>query len=333
MSNNKLLVVYNTCGVLGDSHKPRVTDYGLTAGVVTDWYLDAISSLLNQSLDGCKVVWSSCLNSDECIERLRDKFKSKIEYCIHTQRYTVNVTFNKTVQECVKKFGEFEGYLYIDSGCLLGDDPNTLYKIYNSFVRNSYGILSIQTNTDTGFQGLESRFVNNSEDPQVRDEDYIIPIGKAINLHVSVFSNDLYKKYNTIIPDVFTAYSTESTFGFLCSSVQKRWAIMKDLQIRHLKSLDGATSCHPHFSAVHGNHWNNLVCNRNALDFINDPEAIKAGLGYEECNNIMNHDPNAYDKEGNALYVDDLSNIIKKYLFLTEEELNYNNIEGHFLGE
>jgi len=333
MNSNKLLVVYNTCGIRGDNTKPRITDYGLAVGTVTEWYLDSIGKLLNQNLDGCKIALSSCLNSDECIEQLRGKFKSKIEYSIHTQPYTVNITFNKTVQECVKKFGEFEGYLYIDSGCLLDDDPNVLSNIYSSFVHNDYGILSVQTNTDTGFQGLENGFANNSEDPQIRDGDYVIPIGKAINLHVSVFSNDLYKKYNRIIPDVFTAYSTESIFGFLCASVQKRWAIMKDLQIRHLKSLDGATSCHAHFSSVHSNHWNNLVCNRNALEFINDPEARKAGLGYEECNNIMNHDPDAYDKEGNALYVDELSNIIKKYLFLTEEELNYNNIEGHFLGE
>ena len=40
---------------------------------------------------------------------------------------------------------------------------------------------------------------------------------------------------------------------------------------------------------------------RDALDFINDPEAYYAGLGYEECNDIMNHNSKSYDEEGNPL--------------------------------
>ena len=49
------------------------------------------------------------------------------------------------------------------------------------------------------------------------------------------------------------------------------------------------------------NTWNNLLYERDALDFINDPEAYYAGLGYEECNDIMNHNSKSYDEEGNPL--------------------------------
>ena len=319
MDKNKLLAVYNTCGIREDN---------------IDWYIECIHSLLNQNFEDCKIVLSSCLNSEDCLQKIRNTFGSKILYCIHTQAHTVNITFNKTVQECVKKYGEFEYYLYIDSGCLLDNDLNLFSTVYQSCVNNDYGILSVQTNTDTAFQGLGLGLTNDSEHPQICDEDYVLPIGQAINLHVFLFCNDIYKKYNKIIPDVFAAHYTESTFGFLCSSVQKRWAIIKDLHIQHLKSIDGATLCKPHHSSVYKNRWNNLLYDRNALDFITSPEARKSGLGYGECDDIMHHDPNAYDEDGNALYADDLSNIIQKYLFLTDDELSYdNNIEGYFLEE
>jgi hypothetical protein len=314
--NRKMLVVYNTCGIKKDN---------------TEWYIKCINSLLNQDFAGYHIVLSSCLNSPACFRRLYEVFGKKISYCYHVEPHTVNVTFNKTVQECVKEFGEFESYLYVDSGCLIEDENNFLKKIYESFKTNSYGILSVQTNTDTCFQVLDPTFINDCDTPQIVDKDYVIPVGKAINLHFSLFSGEIYNTYNKILPDVFAAYCSESTLSFVCASINQRWAIMKDLLVKHHKSIDGATLCVPHHSVVHQNHWNNLLYDRNALDFINDPEAFKGGLGYEECNNIMNHDPAAYDNNENALYREKLVEVIDKYLFLREKELNYDQIKIKFI--
>ena len=44
----------------------------------------------------------------------------------------------------------------------------------------------------------------------------------------------------------------------------------------------------------------------------------QAGLGYEECNEIMMHDPNAYDDDGRALHKEQLIKVIDKYLFFVE---------------
>ena len=96
----KLLVVYNTCGIKCDN---------------TDWYIKCINSLLEQDFDDYRVVLSSCMNGPECFKRVYDTFGNKISYCYHAEPHTVNITFNKTVQECVNRFGEFEGYLYVDS--------------------------------------------------------------------------------------------------------------------------------------------------------------------------------------------------------------------------
>ena len=73
---------------------------------------------------------------------------------------------------------------------------------------------------------------------------------------------------------------------------------MKDLFVNHFHqspTSDFASSCAyfkpgvGHVSKENGTPWNNLMCNRDALEFINDPEAIDCGLGYEELANIMLH--------------------------------------------
>jgi hypothetical protein len=316
VNKNKVLVVYNTCGIKCDN---------------TDWYIKCINSLLNQDFDDFKVVLSSCLNSPECFKQVYDTFRDKISYCYHAEPHTVNITFNKTVQECVKRFGEFESYLYVDSGCSFGDQTDILEKAYKNFKLNEYGILSIQTDTDTGFQGLGLNFKNDAQEAQVVGKDYIIPLGKAINLHLNIFHNDLYKLCEKIIPDVFAAHCTESTFNYLCASVNRRWAIMKDVMVSHRKSLDGATLCVPHWSPVHRNRWNNLLYGRNALDFINNKEVYRVGLGYEECNNILNYNPGAYDSDNVPLDRDGLTRVIKEFLFLTEKELDYNQFKTKFI--
>jgi len=312
----KILVVYNTCGIKCDN---------------TDWYIKCINGLLNQDFDDYKVVLSSCLNRPECFKKIYNTFGKRISYCYHAEPHTVNITFNKTVQECVKEFGEFESYLYVDSGCFLGESSSSLKDIYDSYKLNSYGILSVQTDTDTCFQSLDPNLKNDSDTPQIVNEDYIIPIGKAINLHFFLFDGEIYKRYNKILPDVFAAYCSESVLGFICASVNKHWAIMKNLQVKHHKSIDGATLCVPHHSPVHGNHWNNLLYGRDALAFIHDKEAYEVGLGYEECNNIMKHNPDAYNMGGKALHSEGLSRIIGKYLFLSKNDLDYDNIKIKFV--
>lgn len=311
----KLLVVYNTCGIQRDN---------------TDWYIECINSLLEQDFDDYRVVLSSCLNSPECFKKVYDTFGNKISYCYHAEPHTVNITFNKTVQECVSHFGEFEGYLYVDSGVIFSR-KDVLQKAYDLYMSGPYAFTSVQVDTDTGFDQIG--FENDPSDAiQVKEEDFIVPVGAACNLHSQIFSNQAYKAFdNRLMPDVFKAYCTESTFSFLCAALQKKWVILKDIVVRHEKGVDGASVSVPHWSPVHKNPWNNLFADRNALDFIKDPEAIAAGLGYEECNRIMIHDPSKYDKNGYSNQPDKLIKMINKYFFLTKEELNYENIKCRFI--
>jgi hypothetical protein len=323
MKNRKLLAVYNTCGIGGDN---------------TEWYIHSIKSLLNQDLEGVRVVLSSCRNSIECIKELHKTFGNDISYSLTPETHTVNITFNKTVQEAVKEFGEFDGYMYIDSGCTMEQQTDILRLAHQTLVENDYGIVVVQTDTDECLENLGPPYVYESKEIQVKKDHLVVPIGTSINQHTAVFSNDIFKQYKKLYPDIFAAFCSESVLNYIAASVGKKWAIMADRQVKHMKAVDGPSSGFEHRvesrdktgQLVKNNFWNNLLYNRDAVDFVTDPEALESGLGYEECNKIMMHNPDAYDTEGFCKDPTRLSKVVKKYLFLSNKELNYDIIKSSF---
>jgi hypothetical protein len=299
-----ILSVYNICGINGDN---------------TEWYIKCIESILKQDMK-TKVVISSCLNSQKCLSDLKDRFGDDIEICYYKDPYIVNVTFNKTVLHFAKT-EKFDGYLFIDSGVLLTDTKSITEMCKHL---NDCSMVTLQVDYDTGYESLG--FKPNSTEIQIKDSDFLIPLGKACNLHAQIFSNDLLEEFGLIIPDVFAAFCTESTFSFLNAVVGKKWIIVKDIISHHNKAVDGPSSTQPHYSQVFRTTWNNLLYGRDALDFILNLECIRVGIGYEECGNIMLHNQSAYE---NGLPKDKngLSSAIKKYFFSNSDELNYNNID------
>ena len=265
-----------------------------------DFYKKAISSILNQKFDGFHVVLSMYKNTLYCKRELAKEFGSKLSYVYYDIKYPlgVNSTFNKTVDLCVKNMGKFEGYLYVDSGVTFedmgpGNSEDIIQKSYDAFKSGPYAMASIQVNDDS-----------------------------------QIFSHEMYEAFNNkILPDVFAAYCSESVLSFLSSCIQKKWIIIKDVNIKHMPSIEGASVAFNHSSPRFKNSWNNLLCNRNALDFINDPTAIESGLGYEECGNIMMHKKEAYNEESYPVDPNSLRNNIRKYFFLSDKELSYGKIE------
>ena len=71
--------------------------------------MELTDNTLEDTLKDNKVVVSACKNSDSAIKRIKDMFGDKVEVCRIQDLYTVNVTFNKTVQEKVKKYGAVDG--------------------------------------------------------------------------------------------------------------------------------------------------------------------------------------------------------------------------------
>jgi len=305
----KILTVYNTCGIHRDS---------------TSWYIKCINSILDQDYNNNRVAISSCQNSPTCLADLKQEFGDRVDLYHFPDRYIVNTTFNKTVQECIKKYGEFDAYLFLDSGIVM-EEKSAISKGVEALKTNLYSMVSFQTDTDTGLQPLG--FLQDSEVAQIVDEDFVMPVGGACNLHAQFFTHDIYESFNSkVVPDVFAAYCTESTFSFINASIKKNWAILKDIVLKHNKNVDGASAGYSHVSNKFRNPWNNLLYDRNATDFINDPEAIEYGLGYEECGNVMLHNPDAYTKAGKARHPKKLKDLIVKYFYSCDSDLNYDDI-------
>jgi len=312
MEKNKLLVVYNTCGFSG--REP------------VDWYIDCIRNLLNQDLDGVKVVLSSCGNSGGAIKKLFEAFGRRIVYNLINDRITVNMSFNHTVAKCVEKFGEFEGYLYIDSGINFRDNAAVLSKAYELFKSDNYGMVTVQASNDNGFP----QWIG--VDKFVEDENFVIPVGRACNLHTQIFSNEIFKAFdNKIIPDIFVAYCTESVFSFLAAATNQRWVILKDVVAEHLKSVDGATCGFDH-TGPKGDNKNNLFANLDIYEICKDPEALASGFGYEEMQGVLHHDPTKYDENGMVEDSERLKEFIRTRIFLNKEQFNYDAITHKFVG-
>lgn len=304
---SKILTIYNICQKDKDN---------------TDHYINSIRSILNQNFADHRVVISACKNSDTCIRRLRNEFGNKIDILLYGE-LTANITFNKTVRECIKKYGNFQGYLYIDSGITL-TDPNIIGSISERMDTGIYSMITVQTDTDN-----ISRVVLGFD--WVIGNDYIIPIGKGCNCHCQLFTHDLYETYGgKIIPDVFKAYCTESVFSFLNAAVKKKWVIIKDIIIHHHHGLDGASQYFTTISERFGTPWNNFLFGRNTFDFMNDPEAINAGLGYEEIAGIMMHKSDTYDENGFSRDPEKLKRVILKYLYSNKQEIDYDNLAFSF---
>lgn len=298
----KIASIYNTCGINQDK---------------TDWYSHCIESILKQTLK-TDIVISSCLNKMECIDTLKSRFGDLLKIVYFPERLIVNITFNKTCQ--IIKDNDYDGYLFIDSGVYLKDE-DSIEQMANRL--DKYSMVTLQTDNDTGFETIG--MMQDCPFPQITYDDFVFPIGKACNLHAQIFSKDILNKFGRIIPDVFAAFCTESTFPFLNASVGKEWVIISDLMAIHNKSVDGPSSSQPHFSPTHKNPWNNLLYGRDAFEFINDKDAYEAGLGYEECANIMNHNPDVYN--GNFVKdPDKLAYYVNKYFFSNNKELNYDSI-------
>lgn len=297
--HNKLLVVYNPCGITPNDH------------LRLPIYFSALDSILNQSFYENEVVISSCCNSKQVKEAFIDRYRNSVMFNFMDAKLPVTVTFNKSVIEAVKIFGEFEGYVYVASDIIFGDNKYVLDKMYNVFKSGPYAMVSANVDFDSGNQlwGITPTGL------------YEVPLGSAVNLHCQIFSNDIYKAYGgKVYPDIFAGHCSESVFSFVCAAIKRKWVVISDLIVHHEKQKLDVQSAGftPRFPQ-----WEHPYLIKSVLEVVK--RGYEFGLGYEECQNILLHDPTKFDINGYSL-TDDLRNFIKNNLFLSKEYLDYDTI-------
>lgn len=316
---NKLYIAFNVCEISRQNN--------------CDTYIEGITSIVDQPFfkSNCKLVISGCGMTTRTKERLEKAFGSEASFSWVEDHVPISITFNLAILKMVEKFGAAEGYLYIDSGIrfLRYNDLENLYKR----LRDDIGIVGAITTTDCGFHqwfGIEERPENNDKVNELfKDEELILPIGKALNLHCQIFSNKLFEYYGKLCPDIFSGYCLESTFSSLCTALRAKWIITNEVIVEHRYGMDVGSSCSQpvRWKAIGKKDYDHPFVIPSILDRIQGGEQY--GLFYEACQGIMLGDMAQYDENGICTN-DQLKEFIKDKLFLHKDEFDYNSLTCEF---
>lgn len=325
-----LLVVYNACGLAGKEN--------------SESYIKNINSILSQDIEDTQVIFSGCCIKHETLNKVYGKFRKSINYCLTNERLAVNQSFNHTVLKSVEELGEFDGYMYVASDVCFSDDKTSLNRLHERIKDPSIGIVSPEIDKDNGYYwwfNFEEH--QNIWDIFGREKDFVVPLGCTANLHCKIFSNEIFKAYGNVLPDVFVSYCTESTFSFLAAAVKQKFIIANDVLYSHGENngmhagLDGQT-------LAFGAGWDFVYPgSRSMKAIVEDPEGVSAGFGHEEWvprfshkmdvpadKTYLMHDQNQFD-ENNFSLDDRLKNFIKNNLYLPKNVLDYDKIDYKFI--
>jgi hypothetical protein len=333
---NKLLCIFNVCGVRGLERLDR--------------YVRHIESCLRQEGDGWRVVVSGCCSTRTCKSVLRQKLGNRVSFNWIDQVLPVFTTCNHTVDQCVQRWGAFDGYVYLDSGVDIGagpwpheeDERVGVFRNLHQRIRSEVVAMSNVEISDGGFlHDVPCEGMLHSQNAMVavgvdedtgyewwglrppRGEDFVIPVGRTINLHSQAFSEDLRQAYGRILPDVFASDTGESIFTFMTAAIGRRFLLMGKPTVRHEHSMDGASV---------GFRGKPLTFKIEMDEFrrrIFD-EGKRVGFGYELCQQVLPHDPSLYDSEGNCLTAGPLRAFIRDNMFLRPEEFSYESVKHTF---
>jgi len=311
MNNNTLLVTFNTCG-LGSPEN-------------VDHYIKVIHQLLSQNFNNYRVVLSSCCNSDKVRQTIQKEFGNTISYNFIDDIVPVPVSFNDTVLESVKRWKKFDGYLYVESGLDFEQNTTILKELYDLMKSGPYSIISGRVDTDHGY-------IENGINIQNNKDHTIIPVGKALNGHIHIFSNKILQYYGQCWPSIFSGHCNESVMTFLCAALKTNWVLLTKSVIHHIEYLDKRSAGFdiPGWVASGRPTWDHPFIIPSIVQRICTQECWNAGLGYEEVKPIMMHRPDQFDENGFCIN-DKLREICKTKLFLQPDEFDYDKINHTYI--
>lgn len=312
--NKRLLVVYNICGLSGFQNLA--------------YYEDALKSVLLQkgfSPGQLKVVVSSCMSMDHAAQNLTHVFGRDLSYNWIGDSLPLTVSFNHTILKSVERFGAFDGYLYLDSGINFWDPLRRfdalkiLWDVHNE--ASDVAITAAMPSNDDGRGWWGIQYPENGE--------YTYKIGETTNLHCQIYSEEFRKAYEGRLHcDIFANDTSESVTSYLCAAIKKRFIMTNRLSVFHNTHLDGASFGWRGGEGIR----KRLFITEKSMDE-RYQEGQPLGFGYEECNgnSVWAHDQAMFDEDGNALQAENLHAFLKRELFLSKEQFDYDSIAHHFV--
>lgn len=314
----RLLSVYNICNIGNQGNVP--------------YYIDSLRSLLSQDFDGeHKVAVSGCMVLDGTQRGLEGIFGQNLTYNFIEEPHPLSITFNDTVNQCVKHFGAFDGYLYVDSGISFWDPSkryDALQLMWNVHASGPYAITAAFPSNDDGSSWWGIQY-----EPE---KDFVFPVGKTTNMHCQIFSEEWRQAYGRVLPDIFADHTMESTFSFLTAAIKRKFIITQKVHLLHNHSMDGASvgsrnkAQHPDFFPSSEMSPSVLLYKTKKSMDERHRGGYELGFGYEECKPYWNHDPDKYDAEGFAKD-ERLAPYLKQEFFLKPEEFDYGTVKRMFI--
>jgi len=285
--SEKFLVVYNICEF-------RQRNY--------EWYRRCLDNLLNQDYDpdSFQLLVSGCGVSEETEKKLMMRYGQRVWHNHVLARLPVQITFNKAIENVIHHTKtDYDGFIYIDSGMNCGSSKNIFTEISKRSQTKKYAMLTIQPNTDSGFQQINAagKLTDSSwKHTTPYTEDMEIRIGYSLCLHFQYFNRAIRDYYGKVLPDIFPS-GFESVLAYLASGLHLKWSIIKDIMIEHQISVDGPNSGTPKIPLR-----DQLMFGLDIKTTIINNYAKSLGLGYSEWAGgvSMAHDPEKFDEEGFA---------------------------------
>lgn len=323
MQNKELLIVYNTFG--GDENAEQYI-IGLKS---IFWHIN--QNNLNEKV---RVVVSSVLNFDECVNKIIDEFGEKVKIFRYDYRWPVQVSFNKTVDSSIKEFNEnYNGYLYMSAGTELTEIPDLFPRLIEKNNSGEYGIINLYVNEDNCHEQMCGKIGCQQEINFFYD--YVIPIKHFCNFHVGLINKEIREFYGLAVTDVFGKCGMEIALSFICYALRKKYILIGNSFTKHTYHSDSNL----YINEINGTPIEDIPCGlnwgRTHEIFLNDKEGIESGLGYWPgiyVENapwkyfIMNPDLSKYDE--NYFSTDErLKHAVKRCYFSNNNEIEYNKIK------
>jgi len=323
----KFLVVYNFCGSNLDN---------------CDMWIDHINSICSQKNADFDLVLSGSLISQNSKDRLTShlsviNIKGNIYTDFIEELHPVNVSFNHSCIKC-SEISEYEGYLFLSSDIKILNEYD-LSKMFLFHYENNIGISNFIVDNENWIP----THISNDLWEKLQTEHSDFPFGLSINCDCMIFDSSIYKTYKKIIPDIFRSWCTESTFPFICSSINKVHKCHNNTLVVHhaTERREGSSSiakdgCQKGCDDLYRS-------SRNVWERLLSDEAYLCGFGYAESHHYIHtwtreasekiylvHDPNAYLSDYHPKDTNRLIDFINKNLYLSKEELDYSEIPGSF---
>lgn len=330
MNNRRVLLIYNTCGLLFEPNTKR--------------WIEEIGAVLEQKMPGLHVVHSDCGSKKEFRDEIKSHFNNKISYYHTPENLPLQQTCNHAVRKIIEAIGEFDSYCYVGAGIKF-NNKYQLAKAYKLLKENDdFCKIDFHVIRDPSQPPAEEMHPPYGFYPylnaNISAKYYQILPGQRVNNHVSLFSKEYCNAWdNRILPDAYAGNGAESIYAYLASSLNKKHVVMSynySPSVYHIPNMDGANQFLeeagiPHRSYIYDWSFRGAV----DLDKLNE-----AGRDVGLATDTPNFEPCAaqtprpeFTKDGlpkTSTQRDKLFNLLQSSVFVEQSILNYDKISCEF---